>query len=193
MDISGGNDQTPPMDKKGRRELTIPAGDDKKRSTCVDCGHIDYANPKPIVGAVVTYQDKILLCRRAIPPRKGFWTIPAGHLEGGETIEDGTIRETLEEACAKIKLDGLLAVYSLPITSQIHLLFRAELEDGKYDVGPESLEVKLFDWKDIPWNDLAFPVTHEVLKYYHATKDQKIVVPQQKRIFPIPGGPNPTI
>lgn len=135
----------------------VPDGDSLQRSVCGRCGFIDYENPKIVAGSAVLAGDKILMCKRAIEPRKGFWTLPAGFMESGETVEDGAKREAWEEACIDIELDGLLGVYSVPHISQVHVMFRSKLIGDHFAPGPESLEVKLYEWKDIPWTDLAFP------------------------------------
>src|ERR1700731_5208344 len=110
-------------------EHRIPEGDDRERMICADCGHIDYQNPKVVVGTVVSFDDKILMCRRAIEPRRGFWTLPAGYLEMGESIEEGAMREAFEEAEAHITLDGILAVYSISRIGQVQVIFRARFAD----------------------------------------------------------------
>ncbi|QGJ68430.1 ADP-ribose pyrophosphatase [Planctomycetales bacterium 10988] len=138
------------------------------RPICDHCGFIHYLNPKLIVGAVSTWKNQILLCRRAIEPRRGFWTIPAGFMELNETSEQGAARETWEEATAKIQVDFLLATYSLPHISQVHLLYAARLLNSSIKPGEESLEVGLFSPDEIPWSELAFPTVDWVLKYYLA-------------------------
>ncbi|MEO1248355.1 MAG: NUDIX hydrolase [Pseudomonadota bacterium] len=145
----------------------VPEGDDRERLTCPDCGYIAYENPKVVVGAVATHEGRILLCRRAIPPRKGFWTIPAGYLELRESTEEGALREAWEEARAKLELEGVLAIYNVPRISQVQVIYRARLVDPNVSAGPESAEVGLFDWTDIPWDDIAFPTVHWSLKRYH--------------------------
>ena len=130
---------------------TVPDGDDHERLVCRDCGYVAYENPKIIAGAVVADGEKIMLCRRAIDPQKGKWTIPAGFLELGEAPDEGAAREAMEEACATIEIIDLLAVYSVRRISQVHMMYRARLADPKFSPGLESLEVKLFDWDDIPW------------------------------------------
>lgn len=138
----------------------IPEGDNRERPVCRDCGHIDYQNPKIVVGAVVAHGGKVLLCKRAIEPRRGFWTLPAGYLELGETTEEGAAREALEEAEAEIALEGLLAVYSISRIGQVQMIYRARFADPdnpRFAAGDESLEVRLFDWDEIPWDQLAFP------------------------------------
>ncbi len=138
-------------------ERNIPEGDDHERSQCTSCGFIDYQNPKIVVGSVATWADRYLLCRRAIEPRKGLWTLPAGYLELGETAEAGARREAWEEARAKLNINQLLAVYSIPHISQVQLMFRATLESPSISPGPESLDVILVTWDEIPWDAIAFP------------------------------------
>src|SRR5437868_4040180 len=133
----------------------VPEGDTTERYVCGECGHIYYTNPKIVVGAVVAHEGRILMCRRAIEPRKGFWTLPAGFLEEHETPEEGARREAMEEARATIALDALLAVYSVPRISQVQLMYRACLEKPEFSAGPESLEVALFAWDKIPWDETA--------------------------------------
>ncbi|MBY0587548.1 NUDIX hydrolase [bacterium] len=161
----------------------VPDGDSRERLVCGDCGWIHYENPKIIVGAVCTWQDKFLLCRRAIEPRIGFWTMPAGFMEEGETAEEGAAREAMEEACAPIEIDRLLAIYSVPRISQVHLIYRARLKEPTFDVGPESAEVKLLAWDDIPWTDLAFPTVHWALAHFrevaHREEFSPFVTPPQ--------------
>ena len=149
--------------------LKIPEGDDHERRVCDTCGFIDYVNPKIVAGSVVTSGKKILLCKRAIEPRKGFWTLPAGFMEEGESVEEGAAREAMEEANAKIEIDRLLAVYSVPRISQVQVMYRARLVSD-VSAGPESLEVGLFDWKDIPWKNLAFPTVVWALTHFAETR-----------------------
>ncbi len=144
---------------------------------CDSCGWIDYVNPKVVVGAVCTFGAKILLCRRAINPRKGFWTLPAGYLEEHETTEDGARREAREEALAEITLDRLLAVYNIPRLSQVQLIYRATLAEPVFGVGEESLEVALFDWDEIPWDDIAFPTVLWALQNHRAVMGQTDFAP----------------
>ena len=148
----------------------VPDGDSLERMVCDSCGFVAYENPKVVVGAVVTWQDEILLCRRAIDPRRGFWTIPAGYLELHETPPDGARREAREEACAEIVIDQLLAVYAIPRLSQVQLIYRAGLERPEFAAGEESLEAELFAWPDIPWPDLAFPSVHWALRQFHSVR-----------------------
>ena len=136
--------------------LKIPAGDSVMRHVCNDCGEIHYLNPKIVVGAIPVWNDQILLCRRAIEPRHGLWTLPAGFMENRETTAEAAARETLEEACAQITVGPLFAVVNIPEISQVHLFYRAELNTPAFGAGEESLEVALFDEADIPWQEMAF-------------------------------------
>lgn len=146
--------------------LKIPDGDDRERHVCVQCEFIHYQNPRIIAGCLPIYEDKILLCRRAIEPRHGFWTLPAGFMENNESVEEAALRESWEEARARINLDGLYTMFSLPQINQVYMLFKGELSDLNFSAGPESLEVQLFKEEDIPWNDLAFPTIYKTLQYY---------------------------
>jgi ADP-ribose pyrophosphatase YjhB (NUDIX family) len=145
-------------------ELRRPEGDELERHVCTDCGEIHYQNPRVVVGAVCSWGDRVLLCRRAIEPRAGLWTIPAGYLELGESAEEGAAREAWEEARARIEITGLLAVYSVVRIDQVQLLYRARLISPETAAGPETLELDLFDWHAIPWEELAFPTVRWVLK-----------------------------
>jgi len=144
-------------------EKRVPEGDDRLRRVCRDCGFVDYVNPKIVVGSVVTWQDRILLCRRAIEPRKGYWTLPAGYLEERESPETGAAREAWEEARARIEIEQLMAVYTIERLSQVQLIYRARLLDPAVAAGPESQEVGLFTWSDVPWEEIAFPSVHWAL------------------------------
>jgi ADP-ribose pyrophosphatase YjhB (NUDIX family) len=154
-----------------------PEGEDRDRLVCHQCGWINYVNPKLIVGAVCTYQDQFLLCKRAIEPRVGFWTIPAGFMEENETTEQGAAREVREEACAEVTIDALLGIYSIPRLSQVHLIYRAELTEPVFAAGPESLDVMLVEWDQIPWEELSFPTVFWALKHYAAVKGQTAFPP----------------
>jgi ADP-ribose pyrophosphatase YjhB (NUDIX family) len=149
--------------------LRVPAGDDRPRMTCPDCGFIAYENPKVVVGSVCLWEDRILLCRRAIEPRRGYWTLPAGYLELNESTEAGARREALEEACADIALEGVLAVYNIPRISQVQVIYRARLVSPNVAAGPESLEVALFRWDEIPWAEIAFPSVRWALDHWRET------------------------
>jgi ADP-ribose pyrophosphatase YjhB (NUDIX family) len=143
----------------------VPEGDDRLRLVCPDCGFIAYENPKIVVGSVCRWEDRILMCRRAIEPRRGFWTLPAGFLELNETTIDGAVREALEEANARIAVEALLAVYNIPRISQVQLIYRARLLSPEVSAGPESEAVALFRWEEIPWADIAFPSVHWALHH----------------------------
>ncbi|MBT8471153.1 MAG: NUDIX hydrolase [Marinicaulis sp.] len=164
-------------DKKPEFERFVPDGDDRERAVCTACGFIDYQNPKIVVGSVATWQDKILLCRRAIEPREGYWTLPAGYLEIGEDAEAGAIREAYEEATARIKIDRLLAVYSVPRISQVQLIYRARLISSDIAAGPESSEVALVNFDNAPWSDIAFPTVDWALRHYDETKGRSDFAP----------------
>lgn len=157
--------------------LKMPDGDNRKRLVCDDCGFIHYINPKIVVGAVCTWEDRFLLCRRAIEPRKGYWTIPAGYLEERESTEQGAIREAWEEALADIEPLALLGIYNVPRISQVQIIYKARLRKPEIGAGPESLEVMLCRWDDIPWNDLAFPTVHWALRHYQKTAGCAIFAP----------------
>ena len=144
---------------------TVPDGDTHERTVCGHCGFVNYVNPKIVVGSVVRHEGKILLCRRAIEPRKGYWTIPAGYMEMLETPEDGARREAREEANADLQLAELLAVYTVARLSQVQLIYRATFKTPDFSAGEESLEVGLFDWNEIPWGDIAFPTVHWALEH----------------------------
>ncbi len=144
----------------------IPEGDDHIRDQCAVCGHIHYFNPKIVVGALPIWEDKVLLCKRAIEPRFGKWTLPAGFMEENETLEEGAARETLEEASAHIRNLTLYTTISLPDISQVYMLFLAELADLNFASGVESIEVRLFEECDIPWDELAFRTISTTLKHY---------------------------
>jgi ADP-ribose pyrophosphatase YjhB (NUDIX family) len=136
---------------------TVPDGDNLVRRICGHCGFVDYDNPRIVVGSVVRHEGRILLCRRAINPRKGLWTLPAGYLETGETPAEGAAREAREEANAAITISGVLAIYTIRRLGQMQIMHRAQLADAAISAGVESLEVSLFAWQDIPWPQLAFP------------------------------------
>ena len=135
----------------------IPEGDNRERMICAECGYILYDNPKIVVGSVARWDDRILLVRRSINPRYGYWTLPAGYLELNEAASAGAEREAWEEARARIEIEGLLAIYDIPRISQVQLIYRARLLDEAVQAGQESLEVGLFGWEEIPWGRLAFP------------------------------------
>ncbi len=143
----------------------IPEGDNRERMICAECGFVLYDNPKVVVGSVPRWGDRILMCRRSINPRRGYWTLPAGYLELNESTSAGAEREAWEEAQARIQIEGLLAIYDIPRISQVLLVYRARLLDEKVAAGPESLEVRLFGWDEIPWDEIAFPTVRWALEH----------------------------
>ena len=151
--------------------LAVPSGDTLPRYVCPACATIHYQNPKMVVGAIPEWEDKILLCRRAIQPKHGLWTLPAGFMENGETTAEGAARETWEEALARVEIGALYTLYNLPHINQVYLMFRAKLLNLDFGPGTESLEVALFDEAEIPWDALAFRTIEATLKAYF--KDRK--------------------
>ena len=166
---------TDPSDFGFTRE--VPNGDSIERDVCKDCGWVHYVNPKVVVGSVVTFEDKFLLCRRAIHPRKTFWTLPAGFMEQKETTEQGAAREAMEEANADIQIRDLLGIYNITHISQVQIMYRAELASPDFSAGPESLDVQLFTWDEIPWGELAFPTVYWALHHYDQIKHEDSFVP----------------
>jgi ADP-ribose pyrophosphatase YjhB (NUDIX family) len=157
----------------GKPTVTIiPPGDDRLRQVCTFCNIVHYENPKVVVGCIPQWEEKILLCRRSIEPRYGKWTLPAGFLEIGETVAEGAVRETLEEACARVDDLVAYALYNLSFIGQIYIMFLARLIDTDFKPGHESLSVALFNENEIPWDNLAFPVVEKTLTKYF--KDRKI-------------------
>lgn len=145
----------------------VPVGDNLPRHVCDQCGRVHYQNPKIVAGCVVECGSRLLLCRRAIEPRRGLWTIPAGFMENGETATQAAIRETLEEACARVEAVSLYGVYNIPHINQVYLMFRARLATADFAPGPESLDVTLFAEHEIPWDELAFAVVARMLRRYY--------------------------
>ena len=150
--------------------LLTPDGDDRPRQVCTACGTVHYSNPKMVVGTIPVYEDRILLCRRAIEPRYGLWTLPAGFMENQETVEEGARRETLEEAGARLENLSPFALFSLPFVSQVYLMFRAKLPAAIFDPGHESLEVKMVSEDGIPWGEISFPVIEKTLQLFVADR-----------------------
>ncbi|WP_447971930.1 NUDIX hydrolase [Nitrospira sp. M1] len=147
-------------------EQKIPQGEDRLRAVCPNCETIHYQNPKIVAGCIPEWEGQILMCRRAIEPRVGLWTFPAGFMEMGEGSEEAAARETLEEAKADVHITSLYAVYSLRRVDQVYIIYRGELRTREFGAGEESLEVQLVSLDDIPWEQLAFPVIHEALTQY---------------------------
>ena len=146
--------------------LIIPPGDNRERHVCNDCDTVHYVNPRIVTGCLPIWEDQVLLCLRAIEPRRGYWTLPAGFMENGETIAAGAARETVEEANARVSDLELYTVFSLPHISQVYMFFRAQLSDLDFSSGEESLDVRLFKEDEIPWDNLAFPVITQSLQFY---------------------------
>ena len=149
-----------------RTEQRVPPGDHLPRRVCPSCGTIHYENPRVVVGCVIEHEGRIVMCRRAIEPRRGHWTLPAGFLENGETLEDGAARECHEEALARVAVGSLLLIANVTQAHQVHVFFRARLVDGTYGAGPESLETRLMAPGELPWDDLAFPSNREALETF---------------------------
>lgn len=148
----------------------IPPGDSLPRFVCTACNTIHYQNPRMVVGCIVEWEDRVLLCKRAIEPRYGLWTVPAGYMENGETLQAGAARETLEEANARVEVGQLYAIYNIPHIHQVYVLFRARLLDLDFHAGAETLEVHLASESDIPWDQLAFATVRNTLNHYYADR-----------------------
>lgn len=146
--------------------LSIPDGDHRERYVCAACATIHYKNPLIVCGVVPVYGDRVMLCRRGIEPRYGKWTLPAGFMENGETVEEGAQRELLEEAAATVELGPLLTVLSVPYISQVHMMYLGTMAEPKYAITPESTEIELFTEEQIPWKELAFRTVKAALEHY---------------------------
>jgi ADP-ribose pyrophosphatase YjhB (NUDIX family) len=144
----------------------IPEGDNRQRHICDHCSTVHYRNPKVVAGCIAHWDDKVLMCRRAIEPRQGLWTVPAGFMENGETTYEAAVRETLEEANARVGIEDLYVTVNLPHISQVYMLFRGRLLDLDFSPGDESLEAELMSESDMPWDRIAFPTVSEALKLY---------------------------
>ncbi len=152
--------------------LRVPAGDNRPRFVCEACHTIHYQNPNIVAGCIPEWEGRILLCRRAIEPRFGLWTLPAGFMENGETTLQAALRETEEEAHARVDVQGLYTVFNLPHIDQVYMMFRGRLQDLDFGPGTESSEVRLFRAEEIPWDELAFPVIRETLRLYLADRER---------------------
>jgi ADP-ribose pyrophosphatase YjhB (NUDIX family) len=150
----------------------VPADDNRERATCTVCATIHYENPLNVVGTLPVWQDKVLLCRRNIEPRHGFWTLPAGFMELGETTEQGAVRETTEEAGARVELQGLYTLLNVVRVGQLHLFYRARLLDTDFAPGPETIDTQLFAESEIPWDELAFRTVRETRKCFFEDRRQ---------------------
>lgn len=161
-----------------RFERRVPEGDTREREVCAVCGYIAYQNPKIVVGSVAVAADgRVLLCRRAIDPRAGYWTLPAGYLELGETCAEGALREAREEANATLAIEGVLAIYSIARIGQVQVIHRARLAAPQFSPGEETLETRLFAWEEIPWPEIAFPSVHWALHAWHAGRGAPLGAP----------------
>jgi ADP-ribose pyrophosphatase YjhB (NUDIX family) len=150
--------------------LKVPPGDNLPRHVCDACGTVHYSNPKLVIGCIPEWRDQVLLCRRAIEPRYGLWTLPAGFMENAETVAQAALRETLEEARARVELGEMFSVLSVPHVSQVHIFYRARLVDLDFGPGAESLEVQLFPESAIPWQEIAFRTVSTTLRHYYADR-----------------------
>lgn len=153
----------------------IPEGDNRERYVCADCETIHYSNPNVVVGTLPVFENKIILCKRAIEPRVGSWTLPAGFLENKESLLEGAWRETKEETQADVKMKELLAIFNIPQISQIYVIYKAEILENSYGPTSESLDVKLFSKDEIPWDELAFPFVPKAINHYFNNMDKNEV------------------
>jgi ADP-ribose pyrophosphatase YjhB (NUDIX family) len=161
-------------------EMRIPEGDHLPRRICPACAAVHYENPRIVVGCVPEADDgRILICLRAIEPRRGWWTVPAGFMENGETLRAGAARECMEEALAQVEVGALLAVVDIPEAHQVHVFFRAQLTTSAFGAGPESLDAKLVDYRQIPWEELAFPSTRFALESFLRDRESGTALPHQ--------------
>ena len=174
-----------PWDPPEHFEKRVPDGDNRERLVCGRCEFIHYQNPNIVAGCLATWEGKVLLCRRAIEPRLGYWTLPAGFMENGETVEQAAARETLEEACARVRNLSIYTLIDVPHISQVHIFYRAELVDLDFAAGPESLEVQLFDEADIPWSELAFRTVGRTLECFFADRRVEVYPVRSESIPPL--------
>lgn len=164
--------------------MKIPQGDDKMRAVCNKCGHIHYQNPKIVNACIIEHQGKILLGKRTIEPRKGYWNVPAGFMENGESTSGGAIREVREEVCAELEDVALFGVYNIIHQNQVHIYFRAKLKGSKFAAGVETSEVALFTPEQIPWNNLAFSVSVAALnRYFKEMPSGKFSIKEEDILF----------
>lgn len=146
----------------------IPEGDTRERHVCANCQTIHYQNPKIICGSLAVWENKVLLCRRAIEPRHGYWTLPAGFMENDESTLEAAAREAREEACAQVRIGELYSMFNIVPINQVYMMFLADLHEGQFGTGEESLECQLFAEEEIPWDKIAFKAIHQTLKnYFH--------------------------
>ena len=164
--------------------LKIPDGDNRERHVCDHCDTIHYQNPRIITGTLPVYDDKVLLCKRAIEPRYGFWTLPAGFMENGETTEEGALRESVEEAQASLTSKGLYTLLNLPHINQVYFFYLAQLNNTHFGPTSESLEVKLFSESEIPWDEIAFSVVKRTLQLYFEDRKTNIFPVHHEKVEP---------
>jgi len=164
----------------------VPPGDSLPRFVCDACGEVHYQNPRLVIGSIPEWEGRILLCRRAIEPRYGYWTLPAGYMENDETTGDAARRETLEEAGARIELGEPFSMVSVPQVNQVHLFYRARLLDLEFQPGEESLEVALFEEAQVPWKEVAFRTVGLTLKYWFADRKRRSFAFHAEDIKPLP-------
>jgi len=150
--------------------MKIPADDSRERHVCESCGIVHYFNPRNVVGSIPVFGNQILLCRRAIEPRHGYWTLPAGFMELGESTGAGAARETHEEAGAIVEIGPLYSLLNVPHAEQVHLFYLATMTSAKFQAGEESLDVALFCEQDIPWHEIAFPTVKQTLEWFFADR-----------------------
>ena len=151
----------------------VPDGDNRPRHICDGCEEIFYQNPNIVAGCVPVYQHQVLLCKRAIEPRYGWWTLPAGFMENGETTVEAAARETWEEACCRVEVGELFTIFNLPQINQVYMMFLAHVPSLEFAPGTESLECRLYDEADIPWDELAFPTITHTLRYFFADRERQ--------------------
>jgi len=172
--------------------LEIPQGDNRPRHICSNCETIHYSNPKIVAGCIPVWEDKILLCKRAIEPRLGLWTLPAGFMENNESTVEAALRETMEEAGAMVEVRDLYTMISLVHINQVYMMFLADMKDTKFAAGTESLEVDLFAEHEIPWDQIAFPVIEQTMRMFYADRSsgnfqthigEMTVIDREKRLF----------
>ena len=155
-----------------RTEQRIPPDDDHVRFVCTNCGQVHYSNPKMVVGCIPELNGQVLLCKRNIEPQKGKWTLPAGYLENGESVQDGALRETREETMVDVRIIDPYRLFNIVFVDQIYFMFRANLLSDKFGPTKESIDVRLFDEKNIPWDSIAFEVIKQTLEHYFKDREK---------------------
>lgn len=151
----------------------LPPGDNRERHCCDACGTIHYQNPKVVLGTLPTHGTRVLLCRRAIEPRYGYWTLPAGFMENGETAAEGAMRETHEEAGIEIELGALFSVISVPHVDQVHVFYLADMTSDRMAPGEETLEARLFEEAEVPWDKIAFRTVETTLRWFFEDRSRQ--------------------